>query len=638
MGASTLASSAWAAILVEYKPVSSSTYTVIATVASGTGVTIIVPDNGPGHYRVRAQSPASEDIGRIRFTTSNPSNQVQFIVAGPPYVFPDPFTQLTPAGRHWAGFETNCQFVAFQASVTGDLVGSIASSTGASGQISIARIDCRDVLADIEYWYRIGFGFENLVAEDLAAGASIRIKNGTLGRLQLSGNLLGLVEAVDAAGTPDLGDIVVTGNIGQSPSVRAIIRSRNGIDQISAANIYADITANAFNNGPTGGTLESITTTGSPGEAYGTFTATDLSGFESRIKGDFHALLQLGAAVSGGGLPFQGNKKIIIDKSLASDGILQFSTPSSGGGLTGQVVIAASTVGSWLGTVRFGSSGQSGHFVLPGPFYINLASTFGGGAVGWVRFNMHGADCLPPNGSNPAFAPAPTVLNLRHYGEIKFLPITNKPVRVSRRPVGAAAWSNQASCFTVVRNSTNKRQLDLTPSQPLQNGFEYRIESIVGSPGAGETVLQCDIPGAASPPAVLPYTYTFQIGNDCPWDPSGDGTTGLPDNAIVINNWGAAGCGLPGDVDDDGAVGLGDIAALIQHWDTTCPAGFGGGEGLMMAGASRGATVAEVLDSFGHDSLESFARYLATLPTQQASDLLDAFNMVVSAAAGSGEQ
>ncbi len=56
----------------------------------------------------------------------------------------------------------------------------------------------------------------------------------------------------------------------------------------------------------------------------------------------------------------------------------------------------------------------------------------------------------------------------------------------------------------------------------------------------------------------------------CPGDADGDGSVGLSDIAVVINNWGAVG-ESPGDLDHDHLVGLSDIAIIINNWGVTCP-------------------------------------------------------------------
>lgn len=54
----------------------------------------------------------------------------------------------------------------------------------------------------------------------------------------------------------------------------------------------------------------------------------------------------------------------------------------------------------------------------------------------------------------------------------------------------------------------------------------------------------------------------------CPGDANRDEAVGLPDVAVLINQWTTA--GPEGDLDGDGVVGLADMALVIQNWSARC--------------------------------------------------------------------
>lgn len=78
-----------------------------------------------------------------------------------------------------------------------------------------------------------------------------------------------------------------------------------------------------------------------------------------------------------------------------------------------------------------------------------------------------------------------------------------------------------------------------------------------GTPEDYQAVLFLS-PRSAPPPA-------------CPGDANGDNMVGLPDIAVIINNWNSTvPPGTLGDLSGDGMVGLADLAIVVKNWGTTC--------------------------------------------------------------------
>ena len=63
--------------------------------------------------------------------------------------------------------------------------------------------------------------------------------------------------------------------------------------------------------------------------------------------------------------------------------------------------------------------------------------------------------------------------------------------------------------------------------------------------------------------------FQLMVGDPCPWDLDGDGSTGINDFLDLLAAWGTDPGGPP-DFDGSGDVGINDFLALLANWGP-CP-------------------------------------------------------------------
>jgi hypothetical protein len=430
------------------------------------------------------------------------------------------------------------------------------------------------------------------------------------------GSILGNVTATN--GNIDLVR-ALNGTIG-SPTFTAYIGAKNNIQIIEARQIWANIDARM--NGGNPGDSHVWRVYASHGDLAGSIAARRIEGSTGASPGIFVPSGNLNADVTltdalrfpisvSGSLP--SGRVITMERNIGDSGTMSFgsvagrieikqslgrpitvtgaltgsivvgeSIPSphsitagslGAGGLVGQIIVnAKNTTGVWTGPVTVGGVG-----LLPRPYYANLASTLGGGAVGLVPYSLHKEDCSPahaPDGGcglelSTKVWPGQTTREtfvLRHYGPV-FNSSQQKPYLVERSmfacPYGTPCpgpWEDITSvCDVYVPGlASGSFSREAWVSMALVNGspvpfnrdYSYRI-SLVSDSG----VMRLRSAGtlASTAPGVVGYPYEFKplcfdLNLNLIADP-GD-----------IDAW----IEQPADVDYSGEIDVADLIRLIE--------------------------------------------------------------------------
>jgi hypothetical protein len=353
--------------------------------------------------------------------------------------------------------------------------------------------------------------------------------------------------------------VAITGALSSPDSSGGIwpIRSKNGINTLSAGSISANITA-ATNDGL--GKVGLIkTTNGSMTKGLALRElVTPVGGTESGIiiKGSFTSTASIRVLP---GAPHA--KNIFVRDSFAGE--IRYDYPAA---FDTQVVAnAGNTGGIWTNTgkIVFNSNPPPG--VTPinlsttetnplylAPYYDATPAQLGGGSVGVVPFALHDFACSPVNpplnGTPTGIVMGPASVVLAFYGPIR-PQTTNPPFQVNFFSTVRPRNEDATSWFLW---SISGRQLTLVRDRCLPIGI-YTVTPRL----TGDDRLLCDVPGlvgAASTP-VANFDYLFQVnssGIDCPCYPSGD----CPECAA--------------DFDSNGGVDGGDLSAFFVNFEAGC--------------------------------------------------------------------
>lgn len=119
-----------------------------------------------------------------------------------------------------------------------------------------------------------------------------------------------------------------------------------------------------------------------------------------------------------------------------------------------------------------------------------------------------------------------------------------------------------------IAHGTNDTLVELSQSTLLH-------EALVNA-GRPSTFLLMESTGHSRTPGATQAAFNF-IQSTVPappvpcFDETGDGTVGLDDLSLVINQWGAiVPPAAPGDINEDGRIALSDIALIVAHWGEVC--------------------------------------------------------------------
>jgi hypothetical protein len=428
----------------------------------------------------------------------------------------------------------------------------------------------------------------------------------------------GSVLANVSAGGSILTGIVASGNIGSTSTTPTITwgtktaNSSTRLELVQAANIYASITAASPISGSRGSVSKIRATSG-------TFSGS-LSGlgFTGGSAGDPSGIITVGSLAANVNMvsPLSSASFIKAGTTLAG----AITLPASG--LVGQIIPNALNGSSaWTGTVTIGGTS------LGLNYYSNVSSDLGGGAVGLVPYHVYPSDDTRTGDGSSG---SPTwVLQSEISGQIS---MTNEqPLLVpfygplvAGSDLARIEWFDgtswtipPAQFFRVVAGASgvNPRMLLVGARQvgfparniPVPIG-RYRVVQDSSTPDAKK--VRCDktlVTG--TPPAVADFTYYFCVLPDCNQDGTLDdgttacdtfstcstgegvncvadcntnGTTGVPNGAVDINDllyflvlfeagsidadidngWGG---GVP-----DQATDINDLLYFVNHFEAGC--------------------------------------------------------------------
>lgn len=346
----------------------------------------------------------------------------------------------------------------------------------------------------------------------ITAGAlnSIDIGGDLLANVNIAGGTTTLVD-VDGDMTGDfangLGRILtidIGGSIGSSGNEVAI-RAQDGIDVIVADAIYADIDAQ-YNSG-SGSLVRLAATVGDFVGALDTETLTTLTGVSDpglyiagnleadinidddllttiEVQGDVDADItvdgDLGGLINIGGSLTTGHTIGVL--SLAS------------GGTPGQIIInSLNSGGAWNGSVVVNST-----TLATKPYYSNTGL---GGAVGLVRFGLHGNECVPSHGGNPETASSVT---MAFYGPVAW--DSGFPFVVEW--FNGFTWVDQSTDWSVISGQGTRHVTiqydDGTAQIPVDR--LYRVTPVT----SGDNALICDdlLTTTETPAAAFMYNFS----------------------------------------------------------------------------------------------------------------------------------
>jgi hypothetical protein len=352
-----------------------------------------------GRTRIRSRSrpqAAAIDIGVLTFT-NGPTSATVHISLGTAF-FSDGRTPTQTVGRDLKGITTS-----LADSVVVELYGKIGRDfppSGQSGTIQVDNLIRFDAVGTINGVVKTHVGTTDVttvVCQKLGPDSEVRAETGDIALVRTTGNsasngeIAGLVIAEAgniAMVTTDYGDlsgsihapssttgqghiefITIAGDITSGSLINGLfpIRARHGIDSITAQSIDCGITARSD-------------------ETFG--SGTGRIGLLETTVGDFSGELACGYVGPSSGSP---SYAIRIAGSLYADIKVDHAA-----GLEQQVIVnALDNSESWSGAVWLNA--QSGPSTLyPVPYYDNVSSAVGGGAVGEVPFHLYKTDCDPP--------------------------------------------------------------------------------------------------------------------------------------------------------------------------------------------------------------------------------------------------
>lgn len=384
------------------------------------------------------------------------------------------------------------------------------------------------------------------------------------------GNVLGDIVSVRGA-VDDV--LALTGDVGSS-TYTPYIAAKLSIKKVEAERIWADI--DATYDGPQSGDSKVWRVATSAGDFIGSIRANRIEGVTNpgvHITGNLNANIEVlesamhpinvtGSLSSGrevemptniysGTLTFgsvAGNIIITGDqeRSITVNGPMTGAIKIGGSltqpitvgttgnpGLIGQIYVnRANGTDTWTGAVK--PAGSSSSALATIPYYSNLSSSIGGGAIGLVPFHLHGADCVPAINSYecdgiPKYGPNDDkeTIVLRHYGPVfDSLPGNSTIPYVITRQTWVAICDpschlpgpeDVSSKFKVTVAPTGKpREVWVYPKTIAEGGegtfgnyYTYTIA--LRSTVSGLTDLRSDGTGLSTAPNIAGYPYTVTI-------------------------------------------------------------------------------------------------------------------------------
>lgn len=316
----------------------------------------------------------------------------------------------------------------------------------------------------------------------------------------------------------------VIGDIGTSSSP-VNIWCKGTIKAISCDNLYAEVDPLHYGGvfpifdldvgGDFEGRIHCMYVSKDGDEGGGQFTILgDLRG-DVDIEHDFRENITIGGVLDAA-------EPFTIGRGIEPECITHFNNPL---GLEGQIIINASVNPDedevWAGPVQFAQQGGGTIALAPIPYYNNLPSTFGGGAVGHVPYYLHYKDCTPTGNKymetstgldqlgecdagfhallKISYAQLNPSVTIRHYGPIAQegtgKPFTVKRISSSADPcdsMGTPNWIDVTDAvvggpFTHTLHPNGETRA-LQIAGPFEDGFDYLIEPKT----TGSDMLVCD--------------------------------------------------------------------------------------------------------------------------------------------------
>jgi hypothetical protein len=295
-------------------------------------------------------------------------------------------------------------------------------------------------------------------------------------------------------------------------------------------------------------------------------------------------------------------------------------------GVGGQVIIGSSPgfTSTWDSDVEVGAS------TTLAQGYADSIASIGGGSIGLVPFDLHGVECVPPDGTGVALASAPSAsvpIELRHYGPIAITGVETDAVLLEATVDDGSNWTTQ-DLDSVEVDPADPNRLLVFPAYTLQSGYHYRVRPNEGTTGS----LVCNLPDAGTTdcesattvvnPNVAAWTFAFCVGTARPTDVNGDGDVNVFDFADQASNFGTTNqCGVIGDTDNDCDVDVFDFADITADFGMT---GLGVCD-TEARGAAGGPGAQGAAEALGFESVEAFLEYLESVPLPEQLEAIAAF-------------
>lgn len=381
--------------------------------------------------------------------------------------------------------------------------------------------------------------------------------------------------------TADQGEITngVFSSIGIGPAsgTPSIIRARNGINNLDAPTILAEVDAR-YNGGSGGvrtllasagnfsGSLQAASIGGGgvvglsvagvlsatvnvSGNVDRSFSVTGATTGAVTLGGTVSQPVALNGGASSGGLTIGtltssltiagspgvdlsigsvgSTGSVNIGGALAAGRLISIAGSLAGSinlptsGLAGQVLInTADSGGDWLSTgrVRLGAGGSQ--FTLTQADYGVDSSSVGGGSVGVVRYNLNFEDGAPAGGRDEPGAPLVKMNSVLAIDPGSLLLRWYGPIQpgtgdplVVKVRTHTGAWVDFTTAFTVTVNPSGVAAPERTLRIAPATGVVLPLGLYEVTPGAGAP--RCAGTSAVTPPEVAPFTYYFRVYPDC---------------------------------------------------------------------------------------------------------------------------
>ncbi|MBC7772216.1 MAG: hypothetical protein H7210_06965 [Pyrinomonadaceae bacterium] len=532
---------ALAQINVDY--LSGSNWINLSQLPAGSHVSI--NDAAGSTYRVYTLTPATQSIGNLTITSSGTNAPTLFVGRGrnvPSEAVPLPTVGAYDIGSvSYSGGQPKLQMRVGH-NITGDVtfwqicridagLNILANIThdpvNATPPPPLGNITAHSIgSSDTRYYITAKRGDIGAIAATLDIFSDIQCDNGSItGRIQAGfpGSQGFIASSSITALNGSINDVISYGQIGTGPpayTTKVQIRAHSGIHLVQSNNtMRADIVANACGGSGDIARVEVLSSEASEPHFHGTITANSGTGeaggfYPIACEGDFFGIVTLESDLERGiyvGGQFHAASLISIGGSILPGTFIDIGSIGGNPCFQGQIIVNANNNGSsWSAASSAAFCGESPSVL---PWYDNIPSTFGGGAIGQVPYNFHAASCTPPHHSATAGSVFPAVVVVRHYGPV--FTQGDAPLQVYARQSGTLAWTEYTADYTyAVSTNNNRRNISISRKATGLGwvaGHDYRVVPVTSLADRNHNTLRCL--DATSKPAVRSYEYTFNITN-----------------------------------------------------------------------------------------------------------------------------